>query len=127
MSLMRKEVYTVNTLRLWLSAMELGRRAGCHQRADRSFFIGSWQFPVCARCTGVIAGHMIALLLRKSQLPRYLPITCSLTTLLDWMAQELGKPSTNFRRLVTGMLGGFGVGTVFIHTIRKIICSKKRR
>ncbi|MGG7175281.1 DUF2085 domain-containing protein [Clostridium neonatale] len=25
---------------------------GCHQLPDRSFFIRSYQFPICARCTG---------------------------------------------------------------------------
>jgi uncharacterized membrane protein len=25
----------------------------CHQRPERSFFWGSHQFPVCARCTGI--------------------------------------------------------------------------
>lgn len=29
---------------------------GCHQRADRSFHFHGRQFPICARCTGELAG-----------------------------------------------------------------------
>ena len=31
----------------------------CHQRADRSFYIGSAQLPVCARCAGLYAGAVL--------------------------------------------------------------------
>ena len=32
---------------------------GCHARPDRSFYWNGKQFPICARCTGELAG-MIA-------------------------------------------------------------------
>ncbi|RGF93239.1 DUF2085 domain-containing protein [Ruminococcus sp. AM54-1NS] len=41
--------------------MKLGASAGCHQRPDRSFFFHGWQFPVCARCTGVLAGQLVGI------------------------------------------------------------------
>ena len=37
--------------------MKLGKSSGCHQRADRSFFWHGYQFPICARCTGVVSGY----------------------------------------------------------------------
>ena len=38
----------------WVSLMEYGHKIGCHQMPERSFFYKEYQFPVCARCTGVI-------------------------------------------------------------------------
>ena len=34
----------------------IGNHSGCHQMPERSFFYKGKQFPVCARCTGVIIG-----------------------------------------------------------------------
>lgn len=90
-----------------------GHRTGCHQRSDRSFFWHGYQFPVCARCTGVILSYLISV-------PAYLlfggNITLSIIAmgimLLDWSIQFLGfKESTNVRRLITGIIGGYGVMT----------------
>ena len=32
---------------------------GCHCRPDRSFFFRGRQFPVCARCTGMLLGFCV--------------------------------------------------------------------
>lgn len=37
----------------------LGNNSGCHQLAERSFFYKGYQFPVCARCTGVTIGQFL--------------------------------------------------------------------
>ena len=50
-------------IKLWAFFMRLGNRCGCHQREDRSFFIGKWQFPVCSRCTGILIGQIICIIL----------------------------------------------------------------
>lgn len=44
----------------WIRLMEIGDSLGCHQMPERSFFISGYQFPVCARCTGVIISAIIA-------------------------------------------------------------------
>ena len=45
---------------LWLKWMDWGKRLGCHQMPERSFFIKGYQFPVCARCTGVLVSSIAA-------------------------------------------------------------------
>ena len=45
---------------IWMKLMKAGSRLGCHQRADRSFSVGHYQFPVCARCMGILISTIIA-------------------------------------------------------------------
>jgi uncharacterized membrane protein len=96
---------------LWMKLMKLGEKTGCHQRPDRSFFIQGYQLPVCARCTGVILGYLLSI-------PGFLYFGyCRLAAgfgciilFVDWLLQALKiKESTNRRRLITGILGGFGL------------------
>ena len=48
----------------WIFWMEFcGKYARCHQMPERSFFLGSYQFPLCARCTGIMLGRVLAVLL----------------------------------------------------------------
>lgn len=104
---------------------EIGERSGCHRIPERSFFFKGHQFPVCARCTGVCIGQFSAILINYFIT---IPIQISFLFLtimgLDWGVQELKiKASTNFRRLVTGILGGFGLFS-FYCKILKIVSSK---
>ena len=106
----------------WIKLMEMGDRLGCHQRPERSFFINGYQFPVCARCTGVIISSVLAaVLFFKKRLPIPLCIAMSSLMLLDWGIQYLEiKESTNTRRLITGLIGGFGYTTLHLHFYRFI-------
>lgn len=104
--------------------MKMGRASGCHQRADRSFHIGKWQFPVCARCTGVFIGEFASLLLFH----RY-EISIAMSTLFcivmfsDWFVQyKFRIESNNFRRLITGLLCGYAFGNILLKTLRQIHC-----
>ena len=84
----------------------------CHQRRDRSFFIGAYQFPLCARCTGVVLGFMLALscLIFGLRLSNIIPICLMSIMFIDWLLQSIEvRESTNKRRLITGILGGFGL------------------
>ncbi len=90
--------------------MRFGAAVGCHQLAERSFFFGGYQFPVCARCAGLPIGWMAAvpifLLLRPSLFAGPLLLV---PMLIDWALQARGiLPSTNARRFLTGILGGCG-------------------
>ncbi|MBQ7399237.1 MAG: DUF2085 domain-containing protein [Clostridia bacterium] len=88
-----------------------GTLMGCHQLPERSFFIKGYQFPVCARCTGVLIGYLAGLVLHTVIGTYLLACTlCCLIMFIDWYLQHLNiKVSTNFRRVITGVLGGYGV------------------
>lgn len=100
---------------------EVGQASGCHRLPERSFFIHGHQFPVCARCTGVAIGQLLAVIVN---IKNSVPLKISLTSLgimgLDWGIQEIGiKKSTNTRRLITGFLGGFGLFCIYGTVVRK--------
>ena len=108
--------------------MELGSRFGCHQRADRSFSIGNYQFPVCARCTGILISTIIAYIVyftRKIKVDKCVWIIIPM--IVDGTLQYFGIcESNNKRRFITGLLGGFGCTCIrlnifmnLIHTIKK--------
>lgn len=103
--------------RTWIRIMEMGAKLGCHQMPERSFFVKGYQFPVCARCTGVIISAVIALIVffkKKIQLRICFALSCVM--LCDWGMQYLKiRESTNTRRFVTGLIGGFGYSTLHMH------------
>lgn len=99
--------------------MELGGMIGCHQRPDRSFFYKGHQFPVCARCTGVLLGQIAGVLTSPFYTLSWNCICffCFLM-FLDWYLQRMKiKESTNIRRLITGMLCGFALGQLYVEMI----------
>lgn len=42
--------------------MKIGTYSGCHQMYERSFNYNGYQFPICARCTGIFIGQIIGLI-----------------------------------------------------------------
>lgn len=99
--------------------MILGTCIGCHQRPDRSFFYKGHQFPVCARCTGVLLGQIVGVLTSPFYTLSWNCISffCFLM-FLDWYLQRMKiKESTNIRRLITGMLCGFALGQLYVDII----------
>jgi len=116
-------IQSKKSYQLWCKCMKLGERTGCHQLAERSLFFKSYQMPVCARCTGVIIGYLLAF-------PSYIlfgfrcRISCfsCLCMLIDWSLQACRiKPSTNKRRLITGVLGGFGIMSIQLGLVMKLL------
>ncbi len=82
--------------------------------AERSFFFRGIQFPVCARCTGVFFASIAAVIMFfVYRVSIFYCFVLSSIMLIDWLLQfkEI-LPSTNPRRLVTGLLGGYGVMTL---------------
>lgn len=108
----------------WLVLMEYGHRIGCHQMSERSFFFKEYQFPVCARCTGVIIGEIICIItiLVNIKLSIILYTVLLLIMGLDWFIQYINiLESNNIRRLITGILGGFGLTGIYYYVIVNLI------
>lgn len=100
--------------------MEIGHKCGCHQMPERSFFIHGYQFPLCARCTGLLVGEVIAYFL----IPFKIIVSPILAIIflgimgVDWFIQFIDiLPSTNNRRLISGIMGGIGFTSLFIHLL----------
>jgi uncharacterized membrane protein len=109
--------------RIWCKCMALGERTGCHQLPERSFFIKGYQMPVCARCTGVIIGYLLAvpgfLIFGINSILSIFGCICMFT---DWSLQTCKiRSSTNKGRLITGILGGYGIMTIQLALIKKLI------
>ena len=122
---LKKQYYIPShkAFRMWRKCMKLGQLTGCHQMPDRSFFIKGCQLPVCARCCGVILGYLFAipsfLFFRFHAL---LSILGCLGMLTDWGLQALKlKPSTNIRRFITGILGGYGIMTLQLRLLKELL------
>ena len=99
--------------------MHLGKYTGCHQMSNRSFIIGIYQFPICARCTGVLFGNIFAVIFAFIFIPywKWLILGCFII-FVDWLIQFLGiKESNNIRRLITGIIGGYSLNSVLITVI----------
>lgn len=96
---------------LWIKLMKIGAHCGCHQRPDRSLFIKGYQFPICARCTGILFSRPIGIwCFVKKKCSFWLSLLLVLPMAIDGTIQlaEIYK-STNRRRFVTGFLAGIGM------------------
>lgn len=87
---------------------------GCHGNPDRCLAVGGWRSPVCARCVGLLAGYPLALTaLFLLGIPGFERAAAGALLLVpagvDGGRQMLtAYRSTSARRLVTGVLAGFG-------------------
>ena len=90
---------------------------GWHRRSDRSFFYKGKQFPICARCTGELAGMICAIFgcyfLINIHICVWVALLCPL--IIDGVIQAKTKyESTNTRRVITGFLFGMALMMIFI-------------
>lgn len=105
--------------RIYTFLMAAGSAAGCHQLPERSFFFRGHQFPVCARCTGVILGQITGVIASAFLRLSYdtVAFLCFLM-FFDWWLQRVHLlQSTNLRRFLTGILCGFSVGNAYAQMI----------
>lgn len=89
---------------------------GCHCLDRRSFHYRGRRFPLCARCTGELFGILLCLasfpFVRVGVLPSALAL---LPLVVDGGIQALTPyESGNGRRLVTGLLFGYGLASLFL-------------
>ncbi|NLE75278.1 MAG: DUF2085 domain-containing protein [Chloroflexi bacterium] len=102
--------------------------AVCHQIADHSFFVGGWQLPLCARCTGTFLGATLSLALlwwrgrlRAGNLPPAHVLAALTLFIFAWAFDGLNSylssilgiftlyPPHNLLRLVTGLGNGIAL------------------
>lgn len=96
----------------------------CHQKPERCFTVGGYLFPICARCTGILLSFTAALILlaMKVYVNRFLAVLLTLIMFVDWLIQFLEiKESTNRRRFITGLVGGFGMSYVFYYLVESVL------
>ena len=111
-------------IQIWAYLMRLGNRFGCHQIEERSFHIKGMQFPVCSRCTGILTGQIVGVVLCLAQivLPVYIDILFLLIMFLDWWIQyKKIKTSNNIRRFITGNLAGIAQVGITVQVIMMIL------
>lgn len=96
----------------------------CHRLPERSFFYKGKQFPICARCTGILVGYVVGIIgvLLFERTPHLIPLLSALTLFLPLIIDGVGQlygywVSTNRRRFITGILGGIAL----IYYIRLLI------
>ena len=96
--------------KIWITLMSAFSNT-CHQKANRSFFLYNYQFPICARCTGLLLGYFLGIIiLFIGKISLTLSIAFIITMFIDWFVQYKGiKISNNYRRLFTGSLCGIGI------------------
>lgn len=106
----------------WFKMMEwFAKYWGCHQIAERSFFLGNYQFPLCARCTGILLGEIVGIVLAFFTASYWQTVFLLLPMAIDGLTQLSGKRhSTNFLRFITGLLGGYSIITVGAFIIKFI-------
>lgn len=89
-----------------------GKVPFCNRRPERAPHLGSFVFPICWRCTGLLIGLAVALTIRVVlSLPHYwlISLVCCLPLGIDWCLQRLDIcESTNTRRFLTGFLLALG-------------------
>ena len=93
----------------------------CHQVPERSFHLGAFQLPVCARCLGIYAGAAAGALLAVTAArgwrhdARRLLIAAAVPSALTFLAEWFGvwHPS-NIARAVAGVPLGVAVALVVV-------------
>lgn len=103
--------------KIWLILMKLGALT-CHQMYERSFSYKGYQFPVCARCTGIFVGNIvgIALYIINIKISIITGLALILIMAIDGLLQLFKiKASTNKRRFITGILAGIGYICILVN------------
>ena len=109
----------------WQTLMEIGYKVcRCHQLPQRSFFYHGMQFPVCARCTGILSGFIVVgpLVTIFTFGNMYVSLGLVFLMCLDGGVQLFTRyESNNWLRLITGTGFGYAIFSFIVHIILMII------
>ena len=86
---------------------------GCHDHCERRFHQLHKLLPICGRCTGIYFGFFLAIPLSYLNIPFYWFIPLGIPLVIDGLIQIKGMPSTMNRRLITGLLFGPAMVSLF--------------
>jgi uncharacterized membrane protein len=103
----------------------------CHQRPDRSFYLGAAQLPVCARCVGLYAGGAAAALVSmlatgciRMRGARIMLLGAALPTALTWLLEASGLASPSN---VTRFMAALPLGAAVALTVNYVECARPQR
>lgn len=100
---------------------------GCHQKADRSFYIFGWQMGLCIRCTAIYfsiwLGAILYPLIRKKHFPIWIILVLIAPISIDILTDKyLGlRMSTNAIRFITGTPCGISLPYFIISGMTAIL------
>jgi uncharacterized membrane protein len=87
---------------------------GCHQKKERSYHLKDFYLPLCARCSGILIGIYLSILVFLFNFDVLWILLLMLPLLIDGVIQRLSNyESKNLIRLFTGML--FAPGFVVLY------------
>lgn len=89
----------------------------CHRMKSRSLTIMGYTLPLCARCTGILAGYLFfpIFLIAGWNLPLWLGILLNFPMIIDgWTQKKKYRMSNNTLRVVTGIVCGFGQSIIIV-------------
>ncbi|MEH7275158.1 DUF2085 domain-containing protein [Neobacillus vireti] len=91
---------------------------------SRSLTINGYTLPLCARCTGILAGYLFFpfFLILNLNFPLWLGIVLNLPMVIDgWTQKRKYRISNNSLRLSTGIVSGLGQSMIIVSVSQKII------
>lgn len=95
----------------------------CHQNPERSFFISGYQFPLCARCSGIylfmLLGIVISIILLK-KINIILPLLIIISIFLNFIT-FIEVFDSNIMRLILGGILGFNIGMLYGVSIKILL------
>jgi len=102
-------INVLKSMNIWLRQSPF-----CHSIPERCFIYNNRYFPICARCTGILVGGIVSLLIFNIfniYMSYQMSFILAIPMVIDGGLQYLNyASSTNNRRFVSGCL--FGVGAI---------------
>ena len=87
---------------------------GCHQKVTRSFRINGKYFILCSRCSGILVGMLVSVVLTYLNVHYLILLFMGLPLIIDGLIQKYSSyRSNNNLRFITGLMFGPTVVVAF--------------